>query len=80
MSDQIEKLLSVHGVLDQVSVSRSKLYQLMRAGRFPRPRLIEGKSLWLQSEVQAWIAEQIADAPVVGTVAGRRNADEKKAA
>ena len=80
MTDHIERLLTVHAVLEQISMSRSKVYQLMRAGRFPKPRMIEGKTLWLQSEVQAWIAEQVAEAPVVGTVAGRLTAENKKAA
>lgn len=80
MSEHIERLLSAHIVLEQISLSRSKLYQLIRAGRFPKPRLIEGKSLWLQSEVQAWIIAQFAAAPMVGTVAGRREAENKKAA
>jgi Prophage CP4-57 regulatory protein (AlpA) len=29
----------------------------MRAGKFPRGRIVGGRSMWLSSEIDAWIAE-----------------------
>jgi predicted DNA-binding transcriptional regulator AlpA len=29
----------------------------MRAGTFPRSRIVNGRSMWLSSEIEAWIAE-----------------------
>jgi len=75
-----ERLLTIHAVLQQIGMSKSKVYQLVRMGRFPAPRMIEHKSLWLETEIQEWIAEQISTAPLVGTLAGRRAAELEKAA
>jgi hypothetical protein len=29
---------------------------MMRAGTFPRSRVVGGKSMWLSSEIEAWLA------------------------
>lgn len=67
-------------VLDQVGLSRARVYALVAQNRFPKPRLVEGRSLWVQSEVDAWVIDKRDNAPVVGTVAGRLAAETKKAA
>jgi len=50
-----DRLISVHEVLAQVGVGKSKLYQLIRKKEFPAPRKIGHRSGWLESKVQAWI-------------------------
>ena len=52
-----ERLLSKHEVLAIVGCSYPSLWSWMRAGKFPRSRIVFGKSMWLASEVRAWIAE-----------------------
>ena len=32
------------------------IWAWMRAGKFPRARIVGGKSMWLTSEVDAWLA------------------------
>ena len=36
-------------------VSYPTLWSWMRAGRFPRSRVVGGKSMWRSDEVQAWL-------------------------
>ena len=57
------KLLRIKSVLERTELSRAYIYQLSKAGKFPRPvRLVEnGTSVaWVESEVQAWIDQRIA--------------------
>jgi predicted DNA-binding transcriptional regulator AlpA len=44
----------------------------MRAGRFPRSRVVGGKSMWRSDEVQAWL-----DALPVRPLKGDSGPDEK---
>lgn len=51
-----ERLLSVRDVAKDVSLSRTRVLQLVKAGDFPAPvRVSEGRVAWRDSEVQAWI-------------------------
>jgi len=36
-------------------VSYPTLWSWMRAGRFPRSRVVDGKSMWRSDEVQVWL-------------------------
>jgi predicted DNA-binding transcriptional regulator AlpA len=38
-------------------VSYVTLWSWMRAGTFPRSRVVGGKSMWLSSEIDAWLAD-----------------------
>jgi len=51
------RLLSKREVLAIVGVSDPALWSMMRAGTFPRSRVVGGKSMWLGSEIEAWLAE-----------------------
>jgi predicted DNA-binding transcriptional regulator AlpA len=51
-----DRLLSKHEVLAVTGVSYVTIWNWMRAGRFPRSRIVMGKSMWLASEVDAWLA------------------------
>lgn len=44
------------------ALSRSRLYDLMKQGLFPKPvRLGPMSVAWLETEIHEWIAERIAD-------------------
>jgi len=51
-------------VLARTGLSRSVLYRMMEAGRFPRPLRIIGTTTraWNSDEVTAWVQAQIAGA------------------
>jgi prophage regulatory protein len=50
------RLLSKREVLSIVSVSYPTLWSMMRAGTFPRSRVVGGKSMWLSTDIEAWLA------------------------
>jgi prophage regulatory protein len=58
-----DRLLRTHAVIKMLSISRAKLYRSMKDDGFPRPvKLGDGDrsgSIWLKSEVDAWIARRI---------------------
>ena len=60
MASDPEKFLTLSDVIDRVAVTRSTIYRWMQAGSFPRPIKVGIRSLWLESDIQAWIREQIA--------------------
>ncbi|MEI7456686.1 MAG: AlpA family transcriptional regulator [Nitrosomonadales bacterium] len=44
------------------ALSRSRIYDLMKIGQFPRPVTLGVMSVaWLETEVHEWIADRIAD-------------------
>jgi predicted DNA-binding transcriptional regulator AlpA len=50
------RLLGRHDVCEIVGVTYATIWQMMRDGKFPRSRIVGGKSMWLSSEIDAWIA------------------------
>jgi predicted DNA-binding transcriptional regulator AlpA len=54
------KLLSRDEVLARVPVSYVTIYHWMKAGTFPRSRLINGgpRVGWIESEIDAWVGAQ----------------------
>ena len=59
---QPERLLPMRAVHDQVTLHPATVYAMVKAGKFPKPIKLGRRSLWIESEVQAWIAARIADA------------------
>ena len=48
--------LSKAQVLQKIPVTAPTLWAWVRAGKFPRPRIIsQNKTVWLQSEVHEWM-------------------------
>jgi prophage regulatory protein len=57
----MERLLRIKGVLDRVGFGKAYLYREIQAGRFPAPVKLSPKmATWVETEVDAWIAERIA--------------------
>lgn len=52
----VMRLLSKGEVLDRVSLTFPAVWRMMREGNFPRARVLGTKSVWLEGEIQAWIA------------------------
>jgi len=49
-------LLSKRQVLAIINVSYPTLWSWMRQGKFPRSRVVGGKSMWLSTDIEAWLA------------------------
>lgn len=57
-----ERFLRKPEVLSRTGISRSHLYWLMDRGRFPSSIPLSPRvTVWLESDVDAWIAAQIPD-------------------
>jgi prophage regulatory protein len=55
--DTVNRLLSKPEVIDRTGVTFPTIWKWMREGKFPRARELGGKSCWLESEVNDWIAK-----------------------
>ena len=50
------RLLSKHEVTRLVGRLYQHIWSLMRAGKFPRSRLLGSRPVWVKAEIDAWIA------------------------
>jgi predicted DNA-binding transcriptional regulator AlpA len=50
-----ERLLDKAQICKIANVTYPTVWAWMRAGKFPRARIVGGKSMWLSSEVDAWV-------------------------
>jgi predicted DNA-binding transcriptional regulator AlpA len=50
------RLLDKSDILSITHVSFPTVWSWMRAGMFPRSRVVGGKSMWLSSEIDTWLA------------------------
>ncbi|MCG6340593.1 AlpA family transcriptional regulator [Vibrio fluvialis] len=56
------KLIRQKEVTEMTGVSRASVYKLMAVGRFPKSvSLGERAVAWVESEVQEWVLERIAE-------------------
>jgi prophage regulatory protein len=51
------RLLGKREVTTIAGVSFPTIWSWMRAGKFPRSRIVGGKSMWLSTEIDSWVAE-----------------------
>jgi len=51
-----DRLLDKSQVCKIANVTYPTIWAWMRAGKFPRARIVGGKSMWLTSEIDAWLA------------------------
>jgi prophage regulatory protein len=55
-------ILDLQQVIERVKYKRSSIYDLVRAGRFPRPIALGPKRRgWIADEVDTWIRERVAE-------------------
>lgn len=55
-------LLRLPVVKERTGLSRSRIYELLDSGRFPRPVKLSGRiNAWPDNEVADWITERIAE-------------------
>lgn len=55
-----EKILRLKTVLGRTGLTRSMAYALLKDGQFPRPINLGARAVgWLESEIDAWIADRI---------------------
>jgi predicted DNA-binding transcriptional regulator AlpA len=52
----VERLLRKSEVMTITGLSYPTLWAWMRAGKFPHSRIVGGKSMWLSTEIDAWLA------------------------
>jgi predicted DNA-binding transcriptional regulator AlpA len=50
------RLLDKPQVCKIANVTYPTIWAWMRAGKFPRARIVGGKSMWLSTEIDAWLA------------------------
>lgn len=54
------KIIRLSGVKNMVGLSRSTVYSLIAAGKFPKSISLGERSVgWLESDIQAWIDSRI---------------------
>lgn len=51
--------LSLKALSAKTSSSKSYIYKELAAGRFPRPVKVGRRSVWIESEIDAWMLERI---------------------
>jgi len=56
-----EVLLQRHEVERRVGLGCTSIYAGIAAGTFPKPVKVGKRSLWVETEIDAWIAERIAE-------------------
>ena len=56
--DHSLRVIGVPKVCDKINYRPSKLYMLIKAWTFPKPRRIGGKNGWLERDVDAWILDR----------------------
>ncbi|RQT65318.1 AlpA family phage regulatory protein [Burkholderia cepacia] len=59
--EQIFRILPRQKVVEVTGISRSLIYELVRAGSFPKPvRLTPNRVGWIEHEVQQWLQARAA--------------------
>ena len=56
------RVLRMPKVEDKTGLKRSKIYELLADGRFPKSLQLSGRSRgWLEEEIDFWIAQRISE-------------------
>lgn len=56
------RLLRLPQVLDRVGLKKTVVYDRIKDGTFPKPIKLGSASVWLDSDIQAWIEAQVRSA------------------
>lgn len=58
----MQKLLRLPQVIERTALRRSTIYEMMRAGTFPKPVKLNLRSNgWLETEISDWLDSRIAE-------------------
>lgn len=74
-----EALLRLPKVRDRTGLSTSGIYAAMADGRFPLPKKRGRTSLWVKSEIDAWVEAEIKRLPRMGEDMGQAAGQRKTA-
>lgn len=55
------RFLRIRQVLALVPVSRPTIYRMMERGEFPKALRIGSSSLWVESEINKWMNDKVAE-------------------
>lgn len=75
---RVERLVRLPEVLRMTGRSRTTTLDDVKAGTFPQPIKIGRATMWVEAEIQGWIAERIRTSraarttPAAGTTTGAR--------
>ncbi len=59
-----QKALRLLKVAEKTGLSKTHIYRLIQAGKFPRGhKLSERVSVWAEAEIDQWLAEKFAGSP-----------------
>ena len=76
----IQNLLRINEVTDRTRLSRSTIYNMMKAGTFPKSRRAGRQSIfWLESEINDWLENLPVSDPEDWHSPNRRNSHEPEA-
>lgn len=56
-----DKLLRLDAVEDAIGLKKSKIYEMIGKGEFPRPVKLGAINTWPASDISAWISARIAE-------------------
>ncbi len=56
MNTRPDRLIYRPYLLRRIGLSYPTVWRMMREGKFPRGRVVGGKTAWLESEIDNWIA------------------------
>ena len=54
-----DKLIRLRDVIEITTLRKTKIYDYIKKGIFPKQTKIGGSSVWSYNEVQDWIAQQL---------------------
>jgi predicted DNA-binding transcriptional regulator AlpA len=57
-NESVRRLLSRKEVLSRIPLTYATIWQMMRAGTFPRAIAVGDRTFWHESAIEAWIATQ----------------------
>lgn len=55
------KWLRIKDLEEKLGFKKTKIYYLIKQGRFPKPQKVDFSSVWLESEVEAAFTRLLAD-------------------
>ena len=59
---ELRVLITLESVIERTTISKSRIYDAIRKGAFPRPVPVgERRRAWIESEIEDWIDARVAE-------------------